>query len=88
LRCSQGEDERARHRREVDRRIQIQENCVRRPSVGQSKVLLKAKILGSIGGGPFELLRAFRKMTCGGGTAIDFKGFREGVKKLNLGLTE
>ncbi|CAM9642796.1 unnamed protein product [Ectocarpus sp. 6 AP-2014] len=88
LRCSQGEDERARHRREVDRRIQIQEDCVRRPSVGQSKVLLKAKILGSIGGGPFELLRAFRKMTCGGGTVIDFKGFREGVKKLSLGLTE
>ncbi len=47
---------------------QIQENCIRRPSVCQSKSLLKAKILGSIGGGPFELLRAFRKMHCGRGT--------------------
>lgn len=49
-------------------RPQIQERCIQRPSVGQSKSLLKAKILGSIGGGPFELLRAFRKMHCGRGT--------------------
>ncbi|CAN0309264.1 unnamed protein product [Pylaiella littoralis] len=88
LGCSHGQDERARHRREVERRIEIQDNCVRRPSVGQSKSLLKAKILGSIGGGPFELLRAFRKMHSGRGTVIDFKGFREAVKKLGLGLTE
>eukprot|EP00903_Cladosiphon_okamuranus_P020369 g18689.t1 len=88
LRCSQGEDERARHQREVQRRIEIQEKCIQRPSVGQSKSLLKAKILGSIGGGPFELLRAFRKMHCGRGTVIDVHDFREAVKKLSLGLTE
>lgn len=62
-------------------RLQIQEKCIQRPSVGQSKSLLKAKILGSIGGGPFELLRAFRKMHCGRGTVRRRRGEAEAANR-------
>ena len=34
----------------------------------ENEQLLREKILGSIGGGPFQLLRAFRKMHRGRGT--------------------
>lgn len=38
----------------------------------ENKQLLREKILGSIGGGPFELLRAFRKLHRGRGTVSSF----------------
>ena len=47
---------------------QTQNRVIQRPSVGESKDLLKQKILGTIGGGPYELLRAFRRMHRGRGT--------------------
>ncbi|CAN0046052.1 unnamed protein product, partial [Sphacelaria rigidula] len=50
--------------------------------------LLRNKILGSIGGGPFELLRAFRKMHRGRGTVVDLDDFREAVSTFSLGLGE
>lgn len=37
-------------------------------TMAENEQLLREKILGSIGGGPFQLLRAFRKMHRGRGT--------------------
>lgn len=37
-------------------------------TMAENEQLLRQKILGSIGGGPFQLLRAFRKMHRGRGT--------------------
>lgn len=54
--------------------VQLQNKVIPRPSVGQSKKLLKQKILGSIGGGPYELLRAFRKMHRGSGVVSPVVG--------------
>ncbi|CAN0012143.1 unnamed protein product, partial [Discosporangium mesarthrocarpum] len=57
-------------------------------SMAENESLLREKILGSIGGGPFELLRAFRKMHRGRGTVVDFNDFQEAVRAFGLGLKE
>ncbi|CAN0258338.1 unnamed protein product, partial [Ectocarpus fasciculatus] len=57
-------------------------------TMAENEQLLRQKILGSIGGGPFQLLRAFRKMHRGRGTVVDLNDFREAVTTFSLGLGE
>jgi Ca2+-binding EF-hand superfamily protein len=55
-------------------------------SIASVELQLREKILSSIGGGPFELHRAFRKLHPGKGSAVRLDDFYEAVSKFGLGL--
>ncbi|CAN0514130.1 unnamed protein product, partial [Phaeothamnion confervicola] len=55
--------------------------------MAETEELLRHKILGSIGGGPYELLRAFRRMHRGRGIAVTVDDFHQAVRDFGFSMT-
>eukprot|EP00752_Nemacystus_decipiens_P011556 g10262.t1 len=77
-----------RKMRDAQAKVKAASEKVPLRTMKENEQLLRQKILGSIGGGPFQLLRAFRKMHRGRGTVVDLNDFREAVTTFSLGLGE